>query len=49
MMRLTSQMTHVMSGSHMKETPAIYGFFCPNFFGDAIWTYVTPSPNIFIF
>jgi len=32
-MRLTSQVIHVASGSHMKETPATYGLSCPNFLG----------------
>jgi len=37
-----------MSGSHMKETPATFGFLCPNIFEDATWTYFSPPPNILI-
>ena len=42
------QVIHVASGSHMKETPATFGFLCPNFFEDATWTYFSPPPNILI-
>jgi hypothetical protein len=44
-----SHVTHVTSESELKKTLAIFRFYGPNIFEDAIWAYIAPPSNFMIF
>jgi hypothetical protein len=44
-----SHVTHVTSESELKETLAIFRFYGPKIFEDAIWAYIAPPSNFIIF
>jgi hypothetical protein len=44
-----SHVTHVISGSEMKESLASYRLYDPNIFENSMWTYVTPPSNFMNF
>jgi hypothetical protein len=49
MVKVISHVTHVTSESELKETLAIFRFYGPNIFEDAIWAYIAPPSNFMIF
>jgi hypothetical protein len=49
MVKVISHVTHVTSESELKETLAIFRFYGPNIFEDAIWAYIAPPSNFIIF
>jgi hypothetical protein len=44
-----SHVTHITSESELKEMLAIFRFYSPNIFEDAIWVYIAPPSNFMIF
>jgi hypothetical protein len=46
---MISHVTHATSESELKETLAIFGFYGPNIFEDAIWAYIAPPSNFMNF
>jgi len=47
--KVISHVTHVTSESELKEMLAIFRFYGPNIFEDAIWAYIAPPSNFMIF
>jgi hypothetical protein len=46
---MISHVTHATSESEFKETLAIFGFYGPNIFEDALWAYIAPPSNFMNF